>query len=443
MSLSTFKVVIGLGKTGLSCVEYLHKQGDHVVVMDTRDNPPGLTELRACFPSVMVKLGEFDSALLDSATEILVSPGVSLSEPGISKQIASGKPVYGDVELFCRLVKTPIVAITGSNGKSTVTSLVGQMVRAAGLNVKVGGNLGPPALGLLSANEPDFYVLELSSFQLEATHSLQAFCAVNLNVSPDHMDRYDDFKSYVAAKHRIYNNCQHAVLNLDDETSYQGAKLPKNNMTFGFNHGDFSLQKSDGELFLAAGEELLVSVSELKIVGRHQYANALAALAIGSMMGLPRAAMLQALIQFEGLPHRCQQVVVSDGVAWYNDSKATNVGAACAALEGIASDLEGKVILLAGGLNKKSDFSPLRSLVRRYARTVILFGRDRGELLEALSDVVPVIEVNHLDEAVREADSIAQSGDAVLLAPACASFDQFKNFEDRGNHFIAAVKGRL
>lgn len=443
MGLSSFKVVIGLGKTGMSCVEFLHKQGDHVVVMDTRENPPGLTELRACFPSVMVKLGEFDQALLDRATDVIVSPGISLAEPAIAEQIAKGKPVYGDIELFCRSVKAPIVAITGSNGKSTVTSLVGEMAKAAGLRVRVGGNLGTPALELISAVEPEFYVLELSSFQLEATESLRAFCAVSLNVSPDHMDRYESFHAYVQAKQRIYRNCRHAVINLDDELSHQGVKLPKNTMSFGFNHGDFYLQKNSGDLFLAAGDELLLPTSELSIAGRHQYANALAAMAIGSVMGLPRTAMLQTLTNFEGLPHRCQQVASKDGVVWYNDSKATNVGAACAALMGIASELTGKVILLAGGLNKKSDFSPLRPLAQRYVRTVILFGRDRGEIADALQDAVPIIEVERLDEAVREASTIAQAGDAVLLAPACASFDQFQNFEDRGNQFIAAVKGRL
>lgn len=433
------KVVIGLGKSGLSCVEYLISQGDHVVVMDTRDNPPGIIELRACYPNVIAKLGEFDTHLLDAAEEIMVSPGVSIHHPAIAEQIAKGKPVYGDIELFAKTVKAPIVGITGSNGKSTVTTLVGLMGRHAGLNVKVGGNLGKPALDLIGPKEPDFYILELSSFQLETTHSLQAFCAVDLNISPDHMDRYDRFEDYVQAKLKVYQNAQNAVINMDDKLSYAGATLPDNVFRFGQHDMDFCLRTFDNELFLAAGEELLLSTNELQIRGRHQYMNALAALAIGTVCNFPKAAMLEALKEFKGLAHRCQLVAVKNGVSWYNDSKATNVGAACAAINGIASDLPGRVILLAGGLNKESDFTPLRPLVECYVRTVILFGRDRGALVDALADAVSIIEVSNLQDAVMQASVLAEPGDAVLLAPACASFDQFRNFEERGDCFIAAV----
>lgn len=440
MQHAPYIVVIGLGKTGLSCIRFLSAQGYQIVAMDTRTAPPGLSEVRACYPNVAIKLGALDTKLLDNAFEIIVSPGIALSTPAIAGSIKKGVRVCGDIELFLREAQAPVVVITGSNGKSTVTSLVGEMGRSAGLKVKVGGNLGVPALDLLRADSPDYYILELSSFQLETTPSLASHCAVCLNISPDHMDRYETLDDYVHAKHHVYQQCQTAVINVDDPRSYPEAVLPESVFRFGKSDADFYLRKQAGQWYLAAGDELLLATQDMGMKGQHQYLNALAALAIGTACDFPKEAMLNALRRFRGLPHRCQLVAVKNDVAWINDSKATNVGAACAALEGVAVDMAGKVVLLAGGLNKQSDFSPLQPLVRRYVRSAVLFGQDRADLASALQDDVAVVEVDNLADAVKYAQEIAQPGDVVLLAPACASFDQFTNFEARGNAFVAAVK---
>lgn len=439
-------VVIGLGMSGLSCVAHLVAKGQHVAVIDSRPKPPKLDELRVCYPNVVCKAGGFDEKLLDAAHQLIISPGVSLKEPAIAKQIAKGKPVIGDIELFAREAKAPIVAITGSNGKSTVTSLVGEMAKESGVRVKVGGNIGIPALQLLTQFPAELYVLELSSFQLETTTSLKARCAVNLNISPDHMDRYDTLADYIRAKLRIYENCQTAIINLDDPASYQGVELSEDWVgfsTLGVESANFGLIKKDDVTYLTCGDELLISSNKLKLRGHHQLGNALAALAIGSVCGFDRQSMLTTLQNFPGLPHRCQLVGMYKNVAWFNDSKATNVGATAASLYGVGNDIPGKIIWLAGGQGKGASFLPLRELVSDYVRVAILFGEDSPKIEAAIHGATSIVKVKDMNEAVWKAKNLAQSGDAVLLAPACASFDMFNNFEHRGDVFVNTVKDLL
>lgn len=438
--------VVGLGKTGVSCVRYCVERGMPVAVTDSRKNPPGLAEIRACYPHVVVKQGAFDRALLSNAQRIIISPGVSLKEPLIAAEVAKGKPVLGDIELFVKEVTAPIVAITGSNGKSTVTTMVGEMARAAGVRVKVGGNLGTPVLDLLDRAGPELYVLELSSFQLETTPSLKAFAAVNLNLSPDHMDRYDSFRDYQLAKLRIYHQCKHAVINVDDPASF-AAELPTDNcLRFSVSEkassltADFYCAKRSGELFLMYKDSPLVAVKTLPLLGRHQYANALAAMALGKACQFPMKAMVSALQNFKNLPHRCQFVAEINQVRWYNDSKGTNVGATQAILAGIGQDFAGNLILIAGGLGKKADFTLLRDVVDKYVSKIILFGQDKTQLHDALQDVAAVTLVSDLAEAVEAAREAAVPGDIVLLSPACASQDMFRDFEERGEKFMALVK---
>lgn len=446
MSNKGMTAVVGLGKTGVSCVRYCIERGIPVYVMDSRPNPPGLTEIQQSYPNVVVSLGGFDEAMLDSAEQIVISPGVSLKEPLIAAQMAKGKSVIGDIELFVREAKAPIVAITGSNGKSTVTTMVGEMAKAAGVRVKVGGNLGTPVLELLGENEAELYVLELSSFQLETTPSLAAFAAVNLNVTPDHMDRYDSFREYQQAKLRIYQHCKHPVINVDDPSSFTDEISKGNCLRFSVaenansSTADFYLSKQSGELFLMFQDKPIVATKTLPLIGRHQFANALAALALGKACDFPIAAMVTALQQFRNLPHRCQFVAEINQVRWFNDSKGTNVGATQATLFGIGQDCVGKIILIAGGFGKNADFSLLRDSVGKYVSQLVLLGQDKVLLNDALQDVVPVTIVSDLAQAVTTAKSLAAPGDIVLLSPACASQDMFRDFEERGEKFMTYVK---
>lgn len=431
-------IVVGLGKTGLSCVQYLVANHSKVLAVDTREKPPTLESVLKVLPLDHVHLGSIDEDFLNQADIIILSPGISRAEPAIAAQIKKNKPVIGDIELFCQLTKSPIIGITGSNGKSTVTTLVGEMVKGAELNVQVGGNLGTPALDLYKMPEPDFYVLELSSFQLESTYSLKAKVAVNLNVSPDHMDRYDSLEDYRQAKFRIYHNCEVAVHNLDDEGSYPKTPHPKV-ITYSITNSkaDFSLQNRN----IVYKNKTLLSVDDLKLKGKHQYSNVLAALAIGTAINLPLEAMCQVLREFKGLAHRCQWVKESNQVSWFNDSKATNIGAALASITSIAEEIPGKIVLLAGGQGKGADFSPLGD-VAKYLRAAILFGEDEALLNAVLQKNTQTLKVSDLTEAVKKANAIAIPGDVVLLAPACASFDMFNNFEHRGQCFEELV-GKL
>ncbi len=455
------RVVVGLGPTGLSCVRHLVSLGYPVIVNDSRDEPPGLTELREQFPNVPCVLGHFSRELMLAATELVLSPGTYVAEPSLAKCHAEnmipsiiedvihecqqrGIPCIGDIELFARAVSADVVAITGTNAKSTVTALVGELARAAGVNVQVGGNIGTPALDLLLAAPADLYVLEVSNVQLELTHSLQTKVATVLNISPDHMDRYVDVAEYAATKQRIYQDCHCAVINKQDQATWvQAPNQAAHTVQFSNDAplaGEFGLRADNGQYFIAYGEENIVPVSALKIQGRHNWANAVAALAIGHACGLALPAMIDALTAFPGLAHRCQWVAEQNGVTWYNDSKGTNVGATLAALEGLGPTIKGKIILLAGGLAKGGDFQPLHSATSQYVRSAILFGQDAAAIAASLAVVTDIVHAQDLAQAVRLAAAQAQPGDIVLLSPICASFDMFKSYADRGEQFCALVK---
>jgi UDP-N-acetylmuramoylalanine--D-glutamate ligase len=379
---------------------------------------------------------------LGRASELLISPGLAVATPALQEAARRGAKLSGDIDLFAREAKAPIVAITGSNAKSTVTTLVGEMAAAAGRKVAVGGNLGTPALDLL-ADDVELYVIELSSFQLETTELLNAEVATCLNVSEDHMDRYADLPAYHLAKHRIFRGARQVVVNRDDPLSRPMIADQVPCWSFGLGKPDFKrfgLVEENGEKYLAYQFDTLLPVRELKVRGAHNQSNALAALALGHAVGLPMAAMLETLRGFSGLAHRCQWVGERAGVSYYDDSKATNVGAALAAIEGLGTDIAGKLVLIAGGDGKGADFSSLRKPVAAHCRAVVLLGRDADKLAAVLDGAVEILRVDSLQAAVEQAAAIAQSGDAVLLSPACASLDMFKNFEERGRLFAQAVE---
>ncbi len=437
-----FRIVVGLGKSGMSLVRHLARRGLPFAVADTRVNPPELETLKAEYPDVQVRCGELDVEFLCTASELLVSPGLAVSTPALQEAAARGVKLSGDIELFAREAKAPIIAITGSNAKSTVTTLVGEMAVAAGRTVAVGGNLGTPALDLL-ADDVELYVLELSSFQLETTEQLNAEVATCLNISEDHMDRYSGLPAYHQAKHRIFRGARQVVVNRDDRLSRPLVADDLPTWTFGLGKPDFKgfgLFEEKGEKYLAFQFDALMPVRELKMRGAHNQSNALAALALGHAVGLPFEPMLETLRQFVGLPHRCQWVGQRGDVSYYDDSKATNVGAALAAIEGLGADIDGKLVLIAGGDGKGADFSALRAPIARYCRAVVLLGRDAQRLAAALADATTLVHVATLGEAVQRAAECAEAGDAVLLSPACASLDMFKNFEERGRLFAAAVE---
>lgn len=438
-------LVVGLGKTGLSCVRWLRARGIEVAVTDSRANPPGLAQVREAMPDLPVFVGGFDPAVFAAADRLVMSPGVPLAEPAVAGAIARGVPAVGDVELFVREARAPIAAITGSNGKSTVTTLLGRMARLAGVRTAVGGNLGEPVLDLLD-DGVELYVLELSSFQLETTFSLRARAATVLNLSADHMDRYPDLAAYAAAKARIFQGAGVAVVNRDDP---EVCAMPTSGPVVGFTLGaperpeDYGLATRDGETWLVRGETPLIRARGVAAAGRHNLANALAALALGEACGLPLASMGEALRTFGGLPHRTELVGEHRGVRFYDDSKGTNPGATRAALEGLV-DPNGtaRAVLIAGGDCKGADFAPLAPLAEALCRAVVLIGRDAPMLERVLAGRVPLIAAADMDAAVGLALGAAREGDCVLLSPACASFDMFDNYEHRGRVFAAAV-GRL
>lgn len=436
------KVVVGLGKTGLSCVRYLKRKRIPFVVMDNREIPPELPRLQKEFPDIKPILGQWDETLLSKAEEVIVSPGLSLQRSGLAPLIRN-KPVIGDIELFARAVKGKILAITGSNGKSTVTTLLGEMAREAGLAVQVGGNLGAPALDLLDEKSTKWFVLELSSFQLETTHSLAPQVATVLNVTPDHMDRYSGFGSYVAAKQKIYTHSVCCVFNRQDlNTVPQMLHRTSQRVSFGLDEpqdGSFGLRTYQGQIWLSRGEERWIPVSRMKLKGSHNVGNALAALAMGSSIGLPVEAMLFALEHFSGLPHRSQLVLKSNEIEWINDSKGTNVGATVAAIEGLAGSILGKIVLIAGGDGKEASFTPLQDVIKKSVRALILLGKDAKRMARELDGCAPVFFAESLVGAVKEAKFLAKPYDVVLLSPACASLDMFKNYEHRGEVFTQAV----
>ena len=426
-------VIIGLGMTGLSCVDFFMARGVTPRVMDTRVAPAGLDKL----PEAVERyVGGLNEDWLLTADLIVASPGIALAHPSLSAAADAGVEIVGDIELFCREAQAPIIAITGSNGKSTVTSLVGEMAKAAGLNVGVGGNIGLPALMLLDP-ERELYVLELSSFQLETTSSLRAVAATILNVTEDHMDRYPlGLQQYRAAKLRVYENARACIVNADDALTMPVRGADDRCISFGVDVGDYHLNRQQGETWLRVKGEKVLNVKEMKISGQHNYSNALAALALADAASLPRASSLKALTTFTGLAHRFQQVLEHNGVRWINDSKATNVGSTEAALNGL--HLDGTLYLLLGGDGKSADFTPLSRYLTGDNVRLYCFGRDGAQLAALRPDVA--VQTETMEQAMRQIAPQVVAGDMVLLSPACASLDQFKNFEQRGDIFARLAK---
>ena len=433
-------VIVGLGKTGLSCFRYLSNQGLNVAITDSREEPPELLELRAEFESASVYLGQINEQVLLASDQIILSPGVSLDNKSIKLSIENNIPVFGDIELFCQKAQAPIIAVSGSNGKSTVTTIVAEMTRLAGLKTYVGGNIGIPALDLLSDSSPDLYVLELSSFQLETTYSLNAHASVVLNVSPDHMDRYSSLKDYANTKKRIYSGQGLMVLNKDEEYihSIMDSKRDTIYFSLGAPEGEnFGLINHNNEVWLSQGNEKIINKNQLKIKGEHNISNALAAMALAGAVNVPTNIMADVLKNFTGLEHRCQLVREIDNVSWYNDSKATNVGACIASITGLCE--LGNIILIAGGDSKDADLSGLNPIVKKYIKRVFLFGIDANKLADVMGSDVDKEFVNNMNEAVKGASKIADPDDIVLLAPACSSLDMYKNYQQRGDAFISAI----
>ncbi|KKC99920.1 UDP-N-acetylmuramoyl-L-alanine--D-glutamate ligase [Photobacterium halotolerans] len=421
-------VVVGLGVTGLSVVNYLQRQASPpaIQVIDTRAHPPGEEKLPA---GVSLSAGQWQMDWLLAADLIVANPGIALSTPELQTAIAAGIPVVGDIELFAQAVDQPVVAITGSNGKSTVTSLVGEMAAEAGIKAGVGGNIGLAALDMLDQGNA-LYVLELSSFQLETTASLELVAAAYLNLSEDHMDRYNSLADYGQAKQRIYRHARLAISNRDDAATLPDPAWTGKQTSFGFDDQDYGLIEHQGEEYLAVNGMPVMPSRDIALVGRHNVANSLAALALADAAGIDRDAACRTLRRYTGLPHRCQRVVQAHGVDWVNDSKATNLASTLAALSGLS--IPGKLHLLVGGDSKGADFSQLKPVLETLNVQLYCFGRD-GHRFLGLSNAPVVVET--LDQAMALAASDATSGDMVLLSPACASLDQYPNFMARGDAF--------
>lgn len=430
-------LVLGLGATGLSIARYLQRDGRDAIFFDSRDEPPGLEELEELWPDADVLLGDVD--LPDNISRVIASPGIEDKHAVLEAARKDKLEVISDIELFARDAQAPFVAVTGSNGKSTVTTLLYHMCQAAGRDVLAGGNLGEPALDLLDGDKPDLYVLELSSFQLQRTENLPAKIAVLLNVTPDHLDWHADEDEYREAKYRVVREAEAAVINRADEEAAERAKHIADVTSFGLDapaDGHFGIRREEDEVFLARGESLLLAISELELIGTHNQANALAALAAGELLGLDMQSMLQVLCEFPGLPHRMQFVRRVAAVNYVNDSKATNVAAAIASIESV----DGMLVLIAGGEGKGDDFRSLADPLENKLRAAVLIGRDAEQIDAALETIVPTYFAQDMNDAVEQAAVYAESDDTVLLAPACASFDQFDNYAARGDAFREAVE---
>ena len=438
-------LIVGLGKSGVSAARHLAARGWQLAATDSRPSPPGREAIDALVAKDDRCFGKLDLALLENAELVVASPGVSLAEPVLVAAAARGIDIVGDVELFAREVEAPVVGITGTNGKSTVTTLVGRMAARAGRRVAVGGNLGTPVLELLEQPKPELYVLELSSFQLETTRSLRLVAAAALNLSADHLDRHGSMTAYAAAKARIFLRCGVAVVNADDAWTQQmpalaGADAARRVVNFsieGATGVEYTLVEHRGESWLAIRGEPVLAVSAMRIAGLHNAANALAAMALGEACQLPLPAMLDELREFAGLAHRSQWVGEKRGVRYINDSKGTNVGATIAAVSG----MPGSLILIAGGDGKGQDFSPLAKALANRVRVAVLIGRDASQLATALAGVCELRHAASLEAAVQEAARVAVAGETVLLSPACASLDMFRDYAERGERFAAAVEG--
>lgn len=432
-------LVLGIGATGLSVARYLNRKGATARFIDSRAHPPGRAELGKLMPDADVIIGKPSPNALADIGRIIVSPGIADRDPLLTAARKAGIEIVTDIELFVREAKAPFVAVTGSNGKSTVTTLLSLMCETAGKQVLSGANLGTPVLDLLAEEQPDLYVLELSSFQLMRTAELPARVAVLLNISPDHLDWHASEAEYRAAKLRIFREARAAVFNRAEADAERHIPDATPRVSFGLDEPagkNYGIVVEDGEEFLARGERLLLSTADMAMVGSHNHANALAALAAGQRLELPMSAMLQVLTEFPGLPHRMQQVAEIGGVSYIDDSKATNVGAAIAAVESVGE----RVVLIAGGDGKGGDFRAFADAIHDKLRVAVLIGRDGPAIAAALKGLAPVYQAADMATAVSLASHLAAEGDTVLLAPACASFDQYSGYAERGEDFRRAVR---
>jgi len=433
-------VVLGAGLTGLSCVQFLHGQNILFTVNDSREMPVNLAEFKERYNNVDLITGRWDKALIATAELLIVSPGIDTSIAEIADHISPNCLVIGDIELYCRLKNLPTLAVTGSNGKSTVVSLLAHLSEKLGYKTQLGGNIGSPVLDQITEIS-DYLILELSSFQLETLTSMRAVAATVLNVSDDHLDRHKTLENYTAIKQNIYSQCQTAVVNRDDLATAVDVENDIETVSFGCDIpeiGQFGIKEIRGQKYLMFGEQTLLALSELPLAGLHNASNYLAALALGNCAGWSITAMTSHLTSFSGLMHRCQRLVSDDGFIWVNDSKATNVGATLAAIIGLSGTLSknNKLILIAGGEGKGADFTPLKIAISEHVSHLYTLGKD-GDKIASLAK--KSIKVSSLEEAVIKAKHIASVGDVILLSPACASFDMFQNYQERGQTFIDAV----
>jgi UDP-N-acetylmuramoylalanine--D-glutamate ligase len=436
-------LVAGLGITGQSVLRYFAAQGEPCLAFDTRESFE-LSKLEASFEQTKFAQGKLPSRWLNRFDTIVLSPGIAKSEPWVVALMQQGKQVIGDIELFARTVNVPVISITGSNGKSTVTTMTGMALQAAGYQVGVGGNIGEPVLDmLLDEHDYDVYVLELSSFQLETTYSLASVTATVLNISEDHMDRYPSMEEYVQAKMQVFSNAERAVLpqgfcalGISEHTTISRFGLSDDIIQ---SDDDFGVMDRGGENFLGFGKTPMVALSEMTLQGHHHQLNALAMMALCQPFDVEAEHFKQVVQAFTGLPYRTQLIGNYRGVEWVNDSKGTNVGATLTAIESLGQQTEGQLILLLGGVSKEADFSGLSSAIQTHCRHTIVFGRDQHFIATDLSDI-EITLVETLEQAVSLAQSIAQRGDCVLFSPACASFDQFRNYMQRGDAFVSLVK---
>lgn len=436
-------LVAGLGKTGVSVARYLRRKNKPFIAFDTRAQAPSVTEFIKEFPNVPVYTQHIPDEVIGQLSDIIASPGLSLDTPFLKNAMQRGIAVYGDIECLAQEIHAPVIAITGTNGKSTVTTLVGEMAKAAGYKVAVAGNIGTPVLDMLhDEHQYDLWVLELSSFQLDLTYSLAPIAATILNVSPDHLDRHHTMEAYTQAKQRIYHQAQVALFNRDDLYTVPTSEV--NRISFGIDapeKNNWGLITQEDKIYLAKGSTCILPVDSVLIKGVHNWLNALAASALVDAAGIPHQHITSVLTSFTGLPHRCQWVRTLDGVDWINDSKGTNIGATISAINGIGGSMQGKIVLIAGGQGKGADFSELAQPIADYVRSIILIGEDADKIEAALANVVPISRASSLDNAVVVAKSQAKPGDVVLLSPACASLDMFRDFNHRGESFASLVNG--
>jgi len=441
-------MVIGLGKTGLSIARYLKRRNLDFVIFDTREKPSNLEAFKQEFPDVACYLQQVPPACLDSISEVIASPGVALDNAFLQELFSRGISILGDVECLAKEVNAPIIAITGTNGKTTVTSLVGEMAAKAGFKVAVGGNIGTPVLELLDdKNTYDLWVLELSSFQLELTHSLAPKVGAILNLSPDHIDRHHNFDSYKAAKQRIYHQAEYLLFNREDMNTRPvfASRMSDDSkwITFGLDapiEGDWGLKTNSNTPVISCGDDPLISVDQLTLKGTHNWMNCMAACALAHCIGIGKEPMINVLTTFKGLPHRCQWIRTLKGVEWINDSKGTNVGATLSAITGLGDSHNGKIVWIAGGKSKSADFSELKETIIPFVRSIVLIGEDAEKIAAALGKAIPIVLAGSMKEAVHHARLEAKNGDIVLLSPACASFDMFRDFNHRGEVFSQLVR---